>query len=250
MRSFLTSGLLVALLFWSSRAEAEPRPVAAAAQTELDRARALFDAGDYTGSIAAIDAGFAIDPHPDFLYARGQAQRKLGDCTGAIASFRAFLASSPPERAAQAARTNIERCEAAAAAEPPAPRPPPTGGELGVTTTPPPPDPPPWYRDRVGGFLAAGSAVALGAGVTFFLIADGHVDSTRDADGLDEYESERSAVTRNRTIGAISLAVGGALAAGAVLRYVTRPTGRRTATVRPSGELGPEGAVFGLAGEF
>jgi hypothetical protein len=247
MRSFLISAFLLALMV--SPARAEPRPIAAAAKKELDRARALFDAGDYTGAVAAIDAGFAIDPHPDFLYARGQAQRKLGDCTGAVASFRAFLASSPPERAAEAARTNIERCEAAAAAQPLAPRPPPSGGELGATTTPPPAETPPWYRDAVGGFLAAGSAVALGAGVTFFLIADGHVDRTRDADVLDDYESERSAVTRNRTIGAISLAVGGALAAGAVLRYATRP-GRSRATVRPSGELGPEGAVLGLAGEF
>jgi tetratricopeptide (TPR) repeat protein len=247
MRSFLISAFLLALMV--SPARAEPRPIGAAAKKELDRARALFDAGDYTGAVAAIDAGFAIDPHPDFLYARGQAQRKLGDCTGAVASFRAFLASSPPERAAEAARTNIERCEAAAAAQPLAPRPPPSGGELGATTTPPPAETPPWYRDAVSGFLAAGSAVALGAGVTFFLIADGHVDRTRDADVLDDYESERSAVTRNRTIGAISLAVGGALAAGAVLRYATRP-GRSRATVRPSGELGPEGAVLGLAGEF
>ncbi|HEU5061500.1 MAG TPA: hypothetical protein VFU21_33495 [Kofleriaceae bacterium] len=250
MRSCLTSALVIAILV--SPAEAQPRPMADAARVELRRAHALFDIGDYRGAIAAIDAGFAIDPHPDFLYAKGQAQRKLGDCAGAVASFRAFLASAPPERAAEAARTNIERCSEAAAEQQPPPDPraaPPAGGaEVGVASEAPP-APSPWYRDRVGGFLAAGSVVALGAGVTFFLIADRHVDRTHDADGLDDYESERSAVSRNRTIGAISLAVGGALGIGAIVRYATRPKARRAA-VRPSGEVGPQGAVFGLAGEF
>jgi tetratricopeptide (TPR) repeat protein len=249
MRSFLTSAALVAFL--AAPVQAEPRPMVETARKELDRARALFDAGDYRGAIAALDAGFAIDPHPDFLYAKGQAQRKLGDCPGALASFRAFLASDPPARAAEAARTNIERCqEAAPEPQPAAPTGPPAGADVtAATADTKPPTPPPWYRDGIGGALAGGSAVALGIGVTFLVLADRHVDGTLEADGLEDYESERSLVTRNRTIGAISLAAAGALAGAAIFRYATRP-GPREPSVRPTGELGPEGAILGVAGEF
>lgn len=247
MRSFLTSALVVAFLVAPARAE--PRAMVAAARVELDRARKLFDAGDYKGAIAALDAGFAIDPHPDFLYARGQAQRKLGDCPGALASFRAFLASDPPARAADAARTNIERCQEEAPEPTPAPPPRPGAEVTAATTIRTAPAPSPWYRDGIGGALAGGSAVALGVGVTFLVLADRHVDGTLEADGLDDYRSEKSLVSRNRVIGGISLAVAGGLAAGAVIRYLTRP-GPREPSIRPTGELGPEGATVGLAGEF
>ena len=249
MRSFLTSAALVAFLVAPARGE--PRPMVETARKELDRARALFDAGDYKGAIAALDAGFAIDPHPDFLYARGQAQRKIGDCPGAIASFRAFLASDPPVRAAEAARTNIERCQDAAPEPKPAESTGPAAGAqvTAATSDSKPPAPSPWYRDGIGGALAGGSAVALGVGVTFLVLADRHVDGTLEADDLEDYESEKSLVSRNRLIGGISLAVAGGLAAGAVIRYLTRP-GPREPSVRPTGEIGPEGATVGLAGEF
>jgi tetratricopeptide (TPR) repeat protein len=250
MRSFLTSAALVAFLV--SPVRAEPRPMVETAKKELDRARALFEVGDYKGAIAALDAGFAIDPHPDFLYAKGQAQRKLGDCPGALASFRAFLASDPPGRAAEAARTNIERCqEAAPEPKPAVPSRPADGTDVtaAATTDRKPHAPSPWYRDGIGGALAGGSAVALGIGITFLVLADRHVDRTLDADGLEDYDSERSLVTRNRTIGAVSLAAAGALAGAAIFRYATRP-GPREPSVRPTGELGPEGAILGVAGEF
>lgn len=170
----------------------------------LDHGQELFLAHDYTGAIAAYDAGFALDPHPDFLYAKAQAQRLAGDCPGAIQSYQGFLASSPPDAEAKIARFNIDRCKADAE------RPAAPVEEYRDT---------PWYRDVLGDVLAGSAVVAVGVGATYLFVADHHVDNANDADDVDEYVYERDLAHHDRTIGTAVTIVGGALAVGAILRY-------------------------------
>ena len=168
MRCFLISSILVASLLASAHAD---RKIRSAALVELERGEQLFRAKDYAGAIAAFEAGYALDPQSIFLYDKAQAQRLSGDCAGAIATYKAFLATKPPDNEALRARKNIATCEAtlpppAAPTAPPAqpasrapiiePAPQPV-----IASRPLPAAPPPtireeraWWHDRLGMTLA------------------------------------------------------------------------------------------------
>src|SRR5687767_9729546 len=72
-------------------AAAQPAPMSEAARLYLERGLARFEAKDYAGAIADFDAGYQVEPHGDFLYARAQARRLSGDCRGAADDYRGFL---------------------------------------------------------------------------------------------------------------------------------------------------------------
>lgn len=247
MRCSLTSALaVVAVVVAAAPDDARAGDkMSAAARRQLERGEQLFDQGDYAEAIATFDAGFAIEPHPDFLYAKGQAQRLSGDCVGAIASYRGYLASRPPAREAEATHFNIARCEAELTkqlaeqrAEPPAPAPAPTP----VDTTVPAPA---WYRDWVGGVLAGGALVGFGVGATMLVAADRAVDRANNADFLPDYVHEKELAHSRRVIGVVSLIAGGVLATAAVWRYATRPS-RIEITAPAEGD----GAVITIGGQF
>jgi tetratricopeptide (TPR) repeat protein len=219
--------------------------MSAAARRQLDRGEQLFEQGDYAEAIATFDAGFAIEPHPDFLYAKGQAQRLSGDCVGAIASYRGYLASRPPAREAEATHFNIARCEAELAKqlaerrdEPalPAPAPPPADTTVAA---------PAWYRDWVGGVLAGGALIGVGVGATMLVVADRAVDRANNADFLPDYVHEKEFAHSRRVIGVVSLIAGGVLATAAVVRYATRPS--RIEITQPAAG---DGAVITIGGRF
>jgi tetratricopeptide (TPR) repeat protein len=187
----------------ATAAHADSRAMSDDAKRLLDHGQELFLDHDYAGAIAAYDAGFALDPHPDFLYAKAQAQRLAGDCPGAIQSYQGFLASSPPDAEARIARFNVERCKTDAEH-------PQNVDEYREA---------PWYRDVLGGVLAGSALVAIGAGATYLVLADGHVDNANAADNPDEYVYERDLARSDRTIGTVATIAGAALATCAVLRY-------------------------------
>jgi len=116
------------------------RPEAAALYTSgLER----FAARDYAGAIADLEAGYAIEPRREFLFAEGQAKRLAGDCKGAVALYQRFLATNPSPVQANATQMALGRCAQHLAdhpdivvVEPPKPLP------------PPPPPPPPWRPRR------------------------------------------------------------------------------------------------------
>lgn len=245
---------------------AAQRPMNPEAKIELDRGLDRFRTHDYSGAIAAFDAGFAIDPHPDFLYARGQAQRLSGACAAAIESYQAFMASGPPAREAELARYNIGRCEAELRARAartrresglPAdrrPLPPDPGGR---TSSGPMGRPTPfdlvqrkdrsaqrvWYRDPAGGALTAGGLAGLAAGVTLLIVADGRVERASQEEDLAEYESERRGASTLRKVGAISMAGGVVLATAAAIRYLRISARAPAPALQVEGSAGT-GAAF------
>jgi hypothetical protein len=206
-------------------AHADPRPMVDEARKEFEHGQDLFAEQDYTGAIASYEVGFAIDPHPDFLYAKGQALRLSGDCAGAIEAYHGFLASSPPDEEAKVTRFNIARCERELAAQ---------RREKDTTRDEP------WYRDALGGVLAGGALVAFAAGTGYLIVADQHVDKANDAFGIEEYYYEKDIVHRYRVIGVTAEIAGGVLAIAAVLRFSLRERDKITvtATTTPSGGAG------------
>ena len=232
MRRCLASSLVLALA--CEVAAAQPRPMTAAAKAELDRGRAKYAAHDYAAAITAYDAGYAIDPHPDFMYAKAQAQRLGGDCRGAITSYNAFLSSSPPQSEADLAKQNIAKCEALLAAsspqgpvEPPVTKP----AEPPVETKPaePPVAPPvvphddgsPWWHDTLGLSLATGSLISFGVSIGFTIQARSESDDLANANNLADWLNTHDAWDRDRIVAGVTAGAGAVLAGLAIWRFAT-----------------------------
>jgi tetratricopeptide (TPR) repeat protein len=211
-------------------------PVAAAppangANDLLERGLRSYAVGRYDEAIASFRRGYELSPRPEFLYALAQAQRMNGDCRGAVASYRAFLRTSPAERAAAPARQNLQRCEEQLANEPPpsppAPAPPPsppaatvTAPVEGALVQPRPPRL--WYRDRAGDALAGIGAAALVAGGVLWAVGEAGARGIADASRYDQFASRAvngDSYDRERTAGIVCVAVGGALAVSAIARW-------------------------------
>src|ERR1043165_2668234 len=114
MRATLLASLLGMAL--SQRALAESPN--AQAKAHFDQGAVFFAAKDYEAAISAFEAGYALDPRPEILFAWAQAARLSGDCPSAIVLYERFLAGQPPARQARAARANRELCKQALATRP------------------------------------------------------------------------------------------------------------------------------------
>jgi tetratricopeptide (TPR) repeat protein len=231
----------------------------AQAKGHLDRGLKHFAEREYEKAIAEFEAGQKLDPRPDLVFALAQAERLSGDCASAVLYYREFLAGEPPEKQAEAARTNLERCEnvlatsraredeaAAKAAPPPSVEPTPAP----VATEPPPPAEirirRPWYTDVLGDVLLGTGVVAAGAGGYFWLRSADSRDAALDATDYGEYTSRLDDAKLERTIAIGALSAGGVLVTAAVVRYLTRGDQVERAPVA----LVPTPGGLGIAASF
>lgn len=185
------------------------QPEAAALYTRgLER----YTARDYAAAVSDLEAGYAIEPRREFLFAEGQAKRLAGDCKGAVALYQRFLATRPPPVQANATQIALGRCAQHMAEHP----------EIVVVQPPrqPPPPPPKWWRDSWGLGLTGAGVVSLGVGAGFIAAsyaARGDADNART---LDPYDSHWSTAETRWSIGVGALALGTALTAVGVTRFV------------------------------
>jgi tetratricopeptide (TPR) repeat protein len=117
-RALLT--VAVGLLAWWSpggvrgaQAQTVPPPAPAMtgeARAHYDRGLALYAAKDYGAAIQELEAGYALDPRREFLFAEAQAQRLAGDCQRAVPLYQRFLTSEPSPLQASAAQVGLARC--------------------------------------------------------------------------------------------------------------------------------------------
>jgi hypothetical protein len=139
------------------------RPSQPTADRRLEAGIRWYRAQKYAEAIAEFQAGYQLDPRPEFLYALAQAQRLSGNCKAALVAYQAFLGTSPSEAQATEAQQHIEQCRAAepppvaVVVPPPSPAPSP---ELVVNQPPATRPVLPWV---VGG--AAVAALGVGAGL-------------------------------------------------------------------------------------
>lgn len=199
------------------------------------RAEAAYLAQDWTAASKAFAEAYEIEPNPVYLYARAQAERLAGQCPVALQLYDSFLETDPPAEAAQEARINRARCEAAVETPPPpqAPGPDPDASD-GTKND----GARPWYRDPAGGALVGVGAVttAIGGGLLGIALAnDGEATAAETEDGFiaakDDAKARYSAGVALTSIGA-ALLVAGAIRWIVVAKRGTRP--KRTA-------LGPTG---------
>jgi tetratricopeptide (TPR) repeat protein len=254
--------LLVTLLMTAGAAADEQTRMSPEAQRHLDTGLAHFAAQEYNEAIAEFRAGYALEPHPVFLYTMAQAERMSGDCPTAITLYRRFLAADPPEQQAKAARHNLARCEealgAGAAVVEPAPEPEPLPPE----PEPPPPEPEPvvvqpvresapvtWYRDPITLALLGGGVACLGLGLGFTVASLSNESSAEHAATYGESNDLLDRAETQRTIGFVSFAAGTVLVGTAVVRELLGAPRRRDEPA-VTGWVSPSGAGLAVGGAF
>lgn len=262
--------LVLALVLTAGAAHAGDGALDPKAKAHLDRGLELYAQKDYAAAIAELEKGYAIDPKPELLYARAQAERLGGLCERAIEHYEAFLATKPePEREA-AARANLAKCKDELGAQAPAPGPVPAPAPRPAPApapvvapapalapaappkVPPRVEPSPWYTDVFGDVLLGTGIVAAGVGGFFVLSSYGNQAAAEDAGtapGSDDYSQHQSRIERaerQRTTGVIVGAGGLALIGAAVLRY----TLREPAAPRVGLSLGPGHAGVSIGRAF
>ncbi|HEX6838336.1 MAG TPA: tetratricopeptide repeat protein, partial [Polyangia bacterium] len=114
--------IVFALVIVGGVARAEPTARAATeARRHLQRGNTLYQQGRYDEAVAELQAGYALDPRPDFLYAIGQAERKRGDCNAAIRYYQQYVNTGQSPQRTVAVLMQIDRCKEELAAAPATP---------------------------------------------------------------------------------------------------------------------------------
>ncbi len=209
------------------------------ARALYDRALSRFGAHDYTAAIADLEAGYALEPRRDFLFAEAQAKRLGGDCGGAVGLYQRFLMSSPPAVQVNAAQIALGRCAQELANRPQM-----------VVTLPapirPPPPPPKWWRDPWGLTLSAGAVVGVGLGIGYLAASFAARGDANDAQSYAEYTRHWSDAGSRLDVAIGALAIGGTLAATGVGRFAIVRRHADASRLTLSVGLG----TLGLGGDF
>ncbi len=214
-------------------------PMRPDAQALYDRALSRFATRDYAAAIGDLEAGYALEPRRDFLFAEAQAKRLGGDCAGAVGLYQRFLRSGPPAVQASAAQIALGRCAQELASRPQV--------VVTVPAPPAPPAPPPkWWHDPWGLTLSGGAVVGLGVGVGYLAAALAARNDAGGAPTLTEYASRWSVAETRLDVAIGALAVGGALAAVGIARFAI--VRRRAGNGPIALWLGP--GTLGLGGRF
>ena len=190
-------------------------PMHPAAQALYDRALKKFESHDYAAAIGDLEEGFALDPRRELLFAEAQAKRLGGDCRGAVVLYQRFLTTKPPPLQIDATQIALARCAQELAKKPevvimtPPPAPP-----------PPKPAPPRWTRDPWGLALTGTGVVALGVGLGYLLAAESARGDAENAPTYAVYASHWSTAGARLDVAIGALAIGAALTATGVARFL------------------------------
>jgi len=185
------------------------------AQALYDRALKAFETRDYPGAIRDLEAGFTLDPRREFLFAEAQAKRLSGDCRGAVVLYQRFLTTQPPALQIDATQIALARCAQELANKP----------EVVMVTPPPPapaprPAPPRWSRDPWGLGLTGAGVAAVGVGIGFLVASEIARGDAASANNYPAYYGHWSTADTRFDVAVAALAIGGALVAAGVSRFV------------------------------
>lgn len=273
MRSFVhrsLMGLSFCALLWPSA------PAFAGDDTALvhtRRARVAYDLRDWATAILEYRSAYAAEPKAEYLFGLAQALRQSHDYAAAIYTFRAYnrLDGVSPKQAAAADKL-IAKCEAeqadAVAGTPTgsaptaaSPEVPPSRDDEATLSRAPQLDAEPaqrvgtdttssgpgaFYEDVLGDSLFIAGLASAGVG-TWLLVAGNSAMNDVSAEPTDgAARAAADSAHRKQVTGVVLLPVGGALIAGAVLRWVS--AGQETREESGSMSLGPN--YIGYSGRF
>jgi len=151
-----------------------------------------FEQNDYETAAKEFELAYNIEPTTVVLWSWAQAERMGHHCRDALPLYRKFLGASQSASQIKYTTELIDECERAL--------------------------PPRWYTSKLGGGLAGGGVVAVGLGITFFVLSGSSHDAAAKAMYLDDFQAKLDDATTYKRLGGVSLALGvGLLVGGAVV---------------------------------
>lgn len=223
----------VVLLLWSMLGAPPAASSSELASAHAARAAELWDEGDLRGASRELEAAYALDPLPKYLYGLGTIAKQDDDCPRAIGYFERYLDSLPQTSLADEGKRDEIATQVAAeivdcGGSPRAPTPPPPvvvpppAARAPIDDTPPEPTPVPrvhWSRDPAGATCLAIGTAAISAGVGL-LVAGAVIDrNVPQQDSARDFVAARTRAHRLGIAGAVVLPIGGAWAIAAIVRY-------------------------------
>jgi tetratricopeptide (TPR) repeat protein len=191
--------VLLVVTLVTGTAYASPEEAAA----ENARAKQLYNAGDFAGSIEVFHKAYELDPQSEYLFGWAQALRRSGNCSEAMKLYTKLLALPLSEIDAAATRQAMARCE----------------GKTQARTSP-------WYRDWGANALVIGGIVAIGGGAWLTVQSMSDEEAATNAMTYGEHERLTDRATILRIAGISAIALGTLSAAYGVSRYARRGRGR------------------------
>ncbi|HWB80978.1 MAG TPA: hypothetical protein VG755_38710 [Nannocystaceae bacterium] len=202
-----------------------------ASEIEAIRAqgKAAFAAKDFDRASRAFADAYVLDPQPDLLYNRAQAERLAGRCNVAVGLYEQFLKVEPAStQVAADARLHLAKCKAAAPSDAAA------NGASQDGGTPRTPSQRPrkqaaWYRDPAGGVLVALGGVSVVIGGSVLGIALSRDKKAADAANEGGFVDRKDSARTQHRVGIAVLSIGGALLVAGIVRWaVVASKGQRT----------------------
>jgi tetratricopeptide (TPR) repeat protein len=211
--------------------------IAAADPATERRGLALYQAGKYAEAAVELETAYIDAPTLPIGFALAQSLRLAGNCTRALIFYRQVLEQAPPASraklvAAMAPCEELEHSEAiriedgrVEAARVEAARVEAARGEAVRKASAEPsrdaaPETRPWHRDVLGGVLVGAGLLSAGAGGYAFVVARGRYADAEHATSDHDFRTADAAGQRSNRYGIIGSAVGGALVAGGIVRYI------------------------------
>jgi hypothetical protein len=257
----MNRAILVGVLLAASTALAQP-----ASSSHEAAATAAYEAGDLDTALREFEAAYAETQRADLLYVIGRLHTERKDCNNAISYFQRYLATRPGSTQADAAQSEITKCQTQV------PAPADTGGgsttggtgtdtgagtgtgdggtSTSITTaTTATTDTSGSSMDKLGIGLLAGGVVAEGAAVFLYVKAR----NTQCGDPVcttltyEEYVDAEDKAKSLRLTSIIVAGVGAVLVGGGVYRFATHE--RKS---EPSLSFTPTrgGAALSFSGRF
>jgi len=166
------------LLVVCGAARAQEDPDTEVARRHFQAGRIFYDKADYQQALDEFQAARRVRPHPALDFNIARCLDRMERWAEAIASYRSYVASQPPD--AEEIRARIKDLEERIKNAPPPPKPKPP--EQPVTLLVPPSSltetPPPKSNKRTVGIVLGviGGAVVIGAAVAIGLLVKTTVD--------------------------------------------------------------------------
>lgn len=190
--------------------------------------QAAYDSADYKGAVAKWQASYDMSKESDLLFNIAQAKRLSGDCTGAIVTYRRFIAADadPTSEQHKLAEDLALELEGLCPAPKPAASPPQVVPTFDLSTREEADRGRPDRTWKIAGLVTSGAgvvtlAVGLGFGRRGTSIGDEITDTCRmgcDWEALKDKDTRgRRYVTIGRTLDVIGVA---AIAGGAIFYYL------------------------------
>ena len=231
----------IALAVMGHGASARAQSIGEASATHAKRAQVAYDIQDWPTAIHEFQAAYQAEQRPELLWGLAQAQRLSGDLVAAIGTYKAYRRHDLSTGQSTAAELQIMKCEAeitkreaeaakSAAAPPTAPQsqppsPPGTPPRHEPTALTPAPSPArgstPFYADIFGDVLFVGGLAAAGIGTYYLVDGNRQMRQAGATPVYRDYNSAADEASKKQFIGVATIAGGGLLLGGAVLRYLT-----------------------------